>query len=134
MTGGCHCGAVRVTAAHKPPFVNFCDCSLCAKSGGVWGYYESAHISIEDETRGYRRVDFDEPAVEIHSYPVCGATTHWVTTEHLVSDRMGVNVRVFAPDELYGTEARFPDGRNWTGKIKPRQRRPVGKLGVDAFF
>ncbi|MEO0590202.1 MAG: aldehyde-activating protein [Pseudomonadota bacterium] len=113
--------------------MNFCDCSLCAKSGGVWGYYESAHVSIEGETHGYRRVDYDEPAVEIHSCPVCGTTTHWATTEHLVSDRMGVNVRVFAPDELYGIEARFPDGRNWTGETEPRQRRPLGKLGVDAF-
>ncbi|MDJ0978623.1 MAG: aldehyde-activating protein [Erythrobacter sp.] len=134
MTGSCHCGAVRVTVTHKPDYVNFCDCSLCAKSGGVWGYYESADVTVKGETRGYRRVDYDEPAVEVHHCPHCGTTTHWVLTEHLEGDRMGVNARIFEPAELYGVEARFPDGRNWFGETAPGDRRPPGKLGVDAFL
>ncbi|MEM7690300.1 MAG: aldehyde-activating protein [Pseudomonadota bacterium] len=134
MTGSCHCGAVRVTVAHRPDYVSFCDCSLCAKSGGVWGYYESADVAVEGKTSGYRRADYDKPAVEMHSCPACGSTTHWVTTEHFDGDRMGVNVRIFEPAQLNGIEARFLDGRNWFGGAPPAHRRPSGKLGVDAFL
>ena len=134
MTGSCHCGAVSVVVAHKPEYVNFCDCSLCAKSGGVWGYYESAQVKVAGPTRAYRRLDYDKPAVEMHSCPTCGTTTHWHLTEHFEGDRVGVNVRIFKPSELEGVEARFPDGRNWTGETEPSHRRAPGKLGQDAFL
>ncbi len=134
MIGSCHCGSVRVTVAHKPAYVNVCDCSLCAKTGGVWGYYQSGEVRVEGETSPYRRADYAEPAVETHSCSKCGTTTHWVTTEHFEGDKMGVNVHIFEPEELEGTEARFLDGRNWFGKTPPAHRRPVGKLGVDTFL
>ena len=134
MTGSCHCGAVSVTVAHAPPYVNFCDCSLCAKSGGVWGYYEAGEVAVSGETRSYRRADYARPAVEMHSCPRCGTTTHWVTTEHFEGNRVGVNARIFEPAQMEGIEARFLDGRNWDGSSPARHRRPVGKLGVDAFL
>lgn len=134
MTGACHCGAVSVTVAHTPPYVNFCDCSLCAKSGGVWGYYESADVTVQGETASYRRADREKPAVEMHSCPACSTTTHWRLTEHLEGERLGVNMRLFDPAELSGIEARFLDGRNWDGSAPAQHRRPVGKLGVDAFL
>lgn len=134
MTGGCHCGAVSVTVPQRPPYVNFCDCSLCAKSGGVWGYYERIELTVDGETESYRRSDYEKPAVEMHFCPGCGTTTHWVTTEHFEGKHAGVNMRIFEPAELEGVEARFPDGRNWFGDTTPAQRRPSGKLGLDAFL
>ena len=134
MTGSCHCGAVSVTLAHKPDYVNFCDCSLCAKTGGVWGYFESPDVTVKGQTSSYRRVDRETPACEMHACPNCSTTTHWHLTEHYDGDRVGVNMRIFEPAKLNGVEARFPDGRNWTGDTEPQHRRPHGKLGVDAFL
>jgi len=134
LAGSCHCGAIRVRVAHKPSFVNFCDCSLCAKSGGVWGYYEGADVVVEGTTSSYRREDYDEPAVEMHFCPRCGTTTHWLTTEHFEGNRTGVNMRIFEPSELDGIEARFMDGRNWDGETTPGHRRAPGRLGEDAFL
>ena len=134
MTGACHCGAVSVTVAHKPPYVNFCDCSLCAKSRGVWGYYESADVTVRGETTSYRRADRETPACEMHACPTCFTTTHWHLTEYFEGDRVGVNMRLFDPTDVAGIEARFLDGRNWDGSSDPQHRRPVGKLGVDAFL
>ncbi|MEM1052694.1 MAG: aldehyde-activating protein [Pseudomonadota bacterium] len=134
MTGTCHCGAVSVTVAHKPEYVNFCDCTLCAKTGGVWGYYQSAEVTVMGQTRSYHRVDREIPACEMHSCPKCSTTTHWHLTKHFEGDRVGVNMRIFEPAEVAGIEARFLDGRNWTGETEPRHRRPIGKLGVDAFL
>ena len=134
MIGHCHCGAVMVTVPHLPDYVNFCDCSLCAKSGGVWAYYDFDELTIEGETHSYRRPDFDEPAIDLHFCPQCATTTHWVTTEHFEGKRSGVNARIFEPDSLSGVEARFPDGRNWFGQGEPSYRQPVGKVGQGALL
>ena len=134
IKGSCHCGAVHVAIARKPDYVNFCDCSLCLKTGGVWGYFERPEISVEGQTAKYRRTDYPEPAVEIHYCAVCSVTTHWLTTEHFESERVGVNMRIFDPAELAGIEARFPDGRNWSGETTPATRRAPGRLGEDVFL
>ena len=134
MIGSCHCGAVHVRVAHRPPYVNFCDCSLCAKTGGVWGYYEEGEVEVEGHTSSYRRADYDEPQIELYFCPRCGSTTHWVTTEHFDGKRGGVNMRIFEPEELKGIEARFLDGRNWVNTRKPGHRRPPGVLGEDVFI
>ncbi len=134
MTGTCHCGSVSVTVPHKPTFVNFCDCSLCAKTGGVWGYYQACEVSVLGTTKSYRRADYSKPAVEMHFCPGCGTTVYWDTTEHLDGDGAGVNMRVFEPTELNGIEARFPDGRHWFGDGEVMHRRPSGQLGVDVFI
>ncbi|QUL38077.1 GFA family protein [Erythrobacter sp. JK5] len=134
MTGGCHCGAVTVTLSRRPEYVNLCDCSLCAKSGGAWGYFCSAEVSVEGETANYRRADYEKPAVEMHFCRTCGTTTHWTLTEYHDGDRVGVNMRIFEPSELSGIEARTLDGRNWFGETAAAYRRPVGCLGSDVFL
>ena len=69
----------------------------------------------------YSRIDYPNPAVEIHFCPLCGSTTHWVLTEDYklrsgVSDRMGVNMRLFVEGDLAGVEVKFPNGKAWDGQ------------------
>ncbi len=134
MIGHCHCGRVAVAIKSAPEYINLCDCSLCLKSGGAWGYFTSPEVSIEGSTTGYRRKDYPEPAVEIQFCADCGTTTHWILTENFDGDRMGVNMRLFEPNELEGIEARTLDGRNWFGETEPKHRRPVGKIGHEVFL
>ena len=117
----CHCGSVDVSIQHKPDFINDCNCSLCSKAGGLWGYYNLTEVKISGPTHSYSRIDYPNPAVEIHFCPLCGSTTHWVLTEDYklrsgVSDRMGVNMRLFVEGDLAGVEVRFPDGKAWDGQ------------------
>ncbi|MEP5938316.1 MAG: aldehyde-activating protein [Erythrobacter sp.] len=134
MIGTCHCGAISVEVKHKPDYVNFCDCTLCAKTGGAWGYYVSAEVAVSGSTQSYRRHDYDHPAVEIQFCGQCGTTTHWVLTEHVEGDQIGVNVRLFEPSELIGIEGRTLDGRNWTGETPAEHRAPIGRIGEDMFI
>jgi len=134
MTGGCHCGAVKVTLTSRPEYINLCDCSLCAKSGGAWGYFKSGEVNVTGATSEYRRTDYDKPAVEMRFCGICGTTTHWLLTEDYEGDRVGVNMRIFEPIELDGIEARTLDGRNWFGETDARHRRPPGQLGSDVFL
>ena len=134
MIGSCHCGAITVTLSRQPDYINLCDCSLCAKSGGAWGYFTASEVRVDGETQSYRRRDYDKPAVEMQFCANCGTTTHWVLTEHHDGDRVGVNMRIFEPAALDGVEARTLDGRNWFGETDAAHRRPPGELGRDVFL
>lgn len=121
MTGSCICGAVVVTIESKPDFVHDCNCSLCRKAGAAWGYFGSAEVVISGATIGFARSDKAIPGVEVHSCRRCSATTHFELTSsyrerHETADQVGVNMRIFDPDELIGVEIRFPDGKAWSGK------------------
>ena len=134
MRGTCHCGAVSVEVAHKPDYVNFCDCTLCAKTGGAWGYYATSDVAVKGATQSYRRRDYEHPAVEIQFCGQCGTTTHWLLTEHVEEDQLGVNIRLFEPSDLEGIEARILDGRNWTGATPAEHRAPIGTIGENVFI
>ena len=120
MTGTCLCGAVTIRVDEKPHYIHDCNCSLCRKAGAAWGYYTTANAVAEGATDVFVRTDKKTPIVEIHSCQACGATTHFLPT---VTSRspgdapgtLGVNMRLFDPDELTGVEVRYPDGKQWTG-------------------
>lgn len=134
MTGNCLCGAVSVTIEAKPEFVHDCNCSLCRKSGGAWGYYPSSMVTTTGNTVSFLRRDKENAAAELHSCKQCGTTTHWTLTESFKEqnesvDLMGVNMRVFDPDELKGVEVRFPNGKDWSGEGPFGYRREAKTIG-----
>jgi hypothetical protein len=118
-SGACHCGAVHITIAHKPDYLNDCNCSLCTKHAVLWGYYDPAEVSISGETRPYIRADLPEPAIALHFCDTCACITHWLLLETFADahrdmpPRMGINIRLFAEEAVEGVEVRFPDGRSW---------------------
>lgn len=128
MQASCLCGAVRVSLARKPEYINDCNCSLCRRAGGAWGYYSNQDVNISGETSYFLRSDIENPAVAAHFCPSCGTSTHWALSEAYQRanpglDRVGVNMKLFAPKDLIGIEIRFPDGDGWTGKRPPGVRR-----------
>lgn len=138
LSATCHCGSVQVSLSERPDFVNDCNCSLCRKTGGLWGYFSTRHVSILGLTNTYSRRDIKEPGVDIHFCDICGCTTHWTLTEQFLkkagpTDRMGVNMRLFEQADLKGVEVRFPDGLNWFGESDYGYRRPPIILGRDAY-
>ncbi|MGB3754426.1 MAG: GFA family protein [Parerythrobacter sp.] len=134
MTGSCHCSRVTVTLAEAPDYINLCDCSLCWKSGGAWGYFDETEVRVTGETSAYRRVDKREPAVRMRFCARCGTTTHWQRTEHYSDGLTGVNMRIFTPTDIAGIEVRTLDGRNWQGDTIPGKRCATGLLGENVFL
>jgi hypothetical protein len=135
--GNCLCGAVSVTIDARPEFINDCNCSLCRKSGAAWGYFPSASATATGTTVSFVRRDKAVPSVEIHSCASCAATTHFVLTSAFRErnegvDVVGVNMRLFEPEDLDGVEVRFPNGRDWPGEGPYGYRRAAITIGDGA--
>jgi len=55
ITISCHCGANRIELPRPPERAAECNCTYCAKTGAVWGYYQPEDLRVisADEERIY---------------------------------------------------------------------------------
>ncbi len=112
IEGRCICGGVTVELPRAPEYLNACNCRLCQRSGGIWGYFPRDEVTIRGETRRFVRSDLDEAYLANLFCPTCGNAAAWIALDSGYP-RMGVNMRLFEPDALRGIETRFPDGLGW---------------------
>ena len=77
MQGRCACSAVTLVLAHRPEFLNQCDCSVCLRVGAAWGYFHPRDVTITGETTAFARADMGEPTIAFHFCPTCGSTINW---------------------------------------------------------
>jgi hypothetical protein len=42
----CHCGGTKIELPHPPTSAKTCNCTFCAKSGAIWGYYAPGEVRI----------------------------------------------------------------------------------------
>lgn len=79
--GRCACGALTVTCQGEPALVSLCHCHDCQrKSGGPFGiaaFFPRAAVTIEGESREYRRPSDSGHDVENHFCSTCGSTVYW---------------------------------------------------------
>ncbi|WP_293858227.1 GFA family protein [uncultured Alsobacter sp.] len=98
-TGGCLCGAVRLTATGTPYRVGLCHCMDCRKHHGALfqatAIFPETSVSVQGETRDYEGR---------HFCPRCGSSVFGVS-----GDEVEVSLGALdAPDQL------APTYENWT--------------------
>jgi hypothetical protein len=113
VKGRCACGAITVSVAHKPDYINFCNCGLCRRAGGGWGYFQSEQVTVAGSVHDFQRPDIDEVCLTTQFCPGCGSVVRWLPLPKHDDGRVGVNMRLFEPADLVGIETRFPDGIGW---------------------
>lgn len=128
FTGHCHCGAVQITIAHRPTYINDCNCSLCKRLGALWGYFVPDRVTIKGDTATYTRVDRDVPNIIAHFCDRCGCSTHWIATGLRATERMGVNMHLFEDDAVTGVRLQYLDGASWNQDSWPRKLRADVRL------
>jgi hypothetical protein len=108
VEGSCHCGAVRIEVSHAPTQVTSCNCSICRRLGTLWAYYPPSEVRVAGATATYR---WGDKTLDLHRCVTCGCTTHWTPLpERAPQDRMGINVRLLAPEVLAAARVRRLDG------------------------
>lgn len=73
-TGGCHCGAVRFTAAFADETLagSRCNCTICAMKGAVMVYVPLAAVTVTKGADVLACYQFNTMAAKHHFCPVCG--------------------------------------------------------------
>lgn len=112
LTGHCHCGAISITVPLAPHEMVQCNCSLCCASGFLGSYYDPAIVRIagEDACDAYI---WGDHCIAIWHCRTCGVSTHWTPLPGTAPNRMGVNIRMFAPDLWEALPVRHVDGRSF---------------------
>lgn len=112
IIASCHCGGVTIEMPRTPDYIGECNCSLCARIGGRWGYYNPAEVDIQaDELGSYVREDMDPPTLATHFCQNCACTTHWTALPGHERGRLGVNMRMVEDGLLDGVPVRLIDGK-----------------------
>lgn len=112
MKGQCHCGAVKITLAATPQEIIQCNCSLCRKTGWTGAFWNPEGVVVDaqpDELNSYVQGD---KMITLWNCRVCGSHTHW-TPITAPPDRMGINIKMFDPQQWQHLPVRAVDGASF---------------------
>jgi len=112
LEGSCDCGAVRVELDDAPGDVTHCNCGLCRRYGALWSYFQPSRVRLlppQGATTIHKRAKRN---LEFHFCKACGCVTHWAPVDKRYA-RMGVNMRLFAPEILAQLPVVECDGASW---------------------
>jgi hypothetical protein len=98
---------VTLEVPTAPTQVTSCNCSICRRLGTLWAYYNPADVRVTGATATYC---WGDKTLDLHRCATCGCTTHWYPKPHIDQNRMGINVRLLAPEILAAARIRRLDG------------------------
>ena len=105
----CHCGAVRIDVETAPTEVTSCNCSICRRTGTLMAYYAPRQVRFTPSQPPTDTYVWGDKAIVFHRCKTCGVHTHWSAVDPAY-DRMGINMRLAAPEVLAKARIRKFDG------------------------
>ncbi len=111
LEGSCDCGAVRIELDQTPEEVTDCNCGVCRRYGARWSYFSQKVVRITPP--GATTIHLrNKRILEFHFCTTCGCVTHWIAVDKR-HERMGVNMRLFAPELLASLKGDLCDAASW---------------------
>jgi len=120
ITGSCHCGktAFRIDG-DIPSRLTRCTCSICAKRGVLYAYYEPARFHLTTPADGDAVYRWNSRLVASHFCPQCGCATFNDSPAFQPGGgwdghtrRIGVNARLFDGFDAAQAPVDVLDGRH----------------------
>lgn len=108
LTGSCHCGAVKLQVERKPRRLTSCNCSICRRHAGLWGYYDKSKVKVMARRDALDSYAWGDKCLILYRCATCGCVTHWRPVGR-TGNRMGVNFRNFDPSVIESTPIRKLD-------------------------
>ena len=109
----CHCGAVTVSIPRRPRTITNCNCSLCRRYGVLWAYYKADAVFVEAAAGATETYQWGRKALHFVRCATCGCVINWQRIEPASGARMGVNARLFDPEQLGQVKIHLLDGAAW---------------------
>lgn len=106
----CHCGQVRIEIPRAPATLTNCNCSICRRYGTLWAYFREPEVRVSAPPGGTQTYAWGRKSLEFVRCSHCGCVTHWQRISPARDDRIGINARNFAPEQLGDVRIRRLDG------------------------
>ena len=110
MTGGCHCGRVRIEVRGAPATVLVCNCSICTKKGYLHWIVprEDVRVVGDGELATY---SFNTGVAQHHFCRTCGCAPYYIPRSD--PDKIDVNARCLDNFDINAITPKKFDGRHW---------------------
>lgn len=106
----CHCGAVKIAIPRQPDTITQCNCSICRRYGVLWAYFTEREVEIDAGETASAEYIWGDRMIAFVRCGHCGCVTHWRELPEPGADaRMGVNVRMFTPEQIGPARIRLRD-------------------------
>lgn len=109
-SASCHCGAIRIEAAHRPTTVTRCTCSVCRRYGALWAFYTRSTATVDARAEARAAYLWNDRVIEFCHCARCGCVTHYESAAKGDDSRVAVNARMMSPGDLEGARVRTFDG------------------------
>ncbi len=110
-SGGCHCGAIAFTFEGDTSKAMECSCSLCAKRGGLLGFFPAASFTLTTPRERLGTYRFNKHVIDHHFCKTCGVSP-FSEGEHPKGGRIvAVNLRCVDGVDPRAVTLSFHDGR-----------------------
>ncbi len=113
ITAHGHCGAVEVSLPRRPRSITHCNCSICRRYGVLWAYYKEEAVTVTAAPKATQSYIWGRRLQRFVRCKTCGCVVHWQRLESVPNGRMGVNARLFDPEQLGPVTIRQFDGAAW---------------------
>ncbi len=109
--GGCHCGAIAYEFEGEVQGAVECNCSLCAKRGGLLAFVPAAAFTLTTARSALGTYHFNKHVIDHHFCPTCGVSP-FSEGNHPKGGRMvAINLRCVEGVDPYALTVKFHDGR-----------------------
>ena len=111
IKSSCHCGALKLEIdGDLPEYLNSCNCSACRRNGNLMAYYHPSKVKIIAKPGSTQSYIWGDKSMAMIRCAHCGNHSHWESLDPNLTDRMGVNARLFENVDISKIRIRHFDG------------------------
>jgi len=111
-TGGCHCGQIAFEVDAEIDKVIDCNCSMCAKRGGLLAFVPADHLRLKTPATQLATYTFNKHRIQHHFCPVCGIAPLGRGTDRSGNAMWSINVRCLEGVDIAALDVQHYDGRS----------------------
>jgi len=119
LIASCHCGATKIELPHPPVYAKECNCSYCARTGAVWGYYGAGEMRFLSQ-EGEKTYSASDGMNQHHFCGSCGMQT-WGDSPDWASmynndgtPKEGFTAGSLPTQRTYAVNLRLVDDLDWS--------------------
>jgi hypothetical protein len=109
--GGCHCGRITFEVEGDITEVLECNCSLCAKRGGLLHFVPASAFTLTSPRENLSTYKFNKHAIDHHFCATCGVSPFSEGDNPKSGKMAAINVRCVEDIDPKSLTIRFHNGR-----------------------